>query len=263
MSILASDLDRTLLPNGKEPYEKKTYTQLKKILIHNNIELIYVTGRREVQVKQAIKQYPIPKPSYIISMVGTKIHTYSRGTFIEDTGWQKELAQQWKHILAKDIIELLKDIPEIWEQGKQSNNQFKQSYYAKVDSKKQTIKQKISRRLQKNNIPYSFTYSIDAPRNIAQIDIMPPKANKNEALLYLLKKLNVKKKEVMTSGDSGNDLAMLLGGYKSVLVANAKDVVKKEYISLAKEKRLSKKIYVAKSCYAQGILDGLAYHKFI
>lgn len=263
MKILATDLDRTLLPNGKEKYDKKTYTTFPEILKKNNISLVYVSGRRETQIKQAIKKYSIPKPEFVISMVGTKIHEYKRGKFVEVTAWQDELAKQWKNVNPNTILEVLKDIPEIWPQGKASSNLFKQSYYANVKTKRSAIKQKITRRLTKKNISFSFTYSIDAARNIAQIDIMPPRANKNEALKFLLKVLKIKKTDVMTSGDTGNDLAMLLGGYKSTLVGNAKDVVKKEYQQLAKEKRLRKKIFVANENYAAGILEGLEYHKFI
>jgi hydroxymethylpyrimidine pyrophosphatase-like HAD family hydrolase len=178
--------------------------------------------------------------------------------------WQKELAKQWKGITNEDILVKLETITEIRPQAKATSNTYKQSFLADPNIKSSVIKQKIKNKL--SSIPHSITYSVDVSRNIAQIDIMPPKANKKAALQFLLKKLMIDSSEVITSGDTGNDLSMLTGPYRSILVANAGEEVKKDYVKLAKKKGISSRIFIAKTTkekngnYAAGIVQGLEHH---
>ncbi|MGM5484128.1 MAG: HAD-IIB family hydrolase [Nanobdellota archaeon] len=264
VKILATDLDRTLLPNGNHKFDFQAYKELKKYILDNEIKVIYVSGRRLSQIKDAINNYEIPLPDFCISMVGTKIYFYNKGDFKEMNEWQDELEKQWSDVFPETISKLLSDIKEIYPQGKMTTNRFKQSFFADIKLEEEFIYNEINKRLSVKNIPYSFTYSVDVNRNIAQIDIMPPKANKLEALKYIIGIEGYNDKEVLVAGDSGNDISMLTSGMKGVLVKNAKKEVKDKLISYAEKYGIKDKIYIAKGNefngnYGAGILEGLIH----
>ncbi len=266
MKILATDLDRTLIPNGNHKKDESAYKNIKQILRDNDISVIYVTGRRKEQIISAMKKYDLPKPIFCVANVGTEIFKYSEGRLTHDKNWENELKKEWKEKSRETIKNVLKNVEEIWPQEETTSNQFKQSYYADVKEDKKQILDKIKDYLEKTSIPFEITYSIDANRNIAQIDVMPPTANKKNALSFVLKE--IKANDVIVSGDSGNDLAMLTGEWKSVLVKNAKEEVKKEYFEKTEHKKSKRYIADGKETafngnYAAGILEAMVVYGWI
>jgi hydroxymethylpyrimidine pyrophosphatase-like HAD family hydrolase len=166
----------------------------------------------------------------------------------------------------------LSDIKELWQQPSNLLHKFKQSYYIKLSDNKDRVIKKIRSRLDKHNINATIIYSIDTRRKIGLIDIIPPNASKVNALNYVLRKLKVKKNDVLYCGDSGNDISVLTSGYRSVLVKNAAFSVKDEVLRLAEQKRLLNRVYLAQGNfvepskrlklngnYVSGIIEG-AYH---
>ncbi|MBD3203144.1 HAD hydrolase family protein, partial [Candidatus Woesearchaeota archaeon] len=112
-------------------------------------------------------------------------------------------------------------------------------------------------------------YSIDETHDIGLIDILPRIATKIDALEYLREKLGFVKKEVIYSGDSGNDILPLTCGYRAIVVRNAIQDIKDKVIEIAKEKEIKDKIYIAKGkknlngYYVSGILEGLIHYNII
>ncbi|MFT4312754.1 MAG: HAD-IIB family hydrolase [Candidatus Woesearchaeota archaeon] len=262
MKIIATDLDRTLLPNGSQKKDNHIYKKLRAFLKKNNISVIYVTGRRKEQIPSVIKRYNLPHPLYCITNVGTQVYSYKNGIFQPMQNWEKELHKQWKPGFDMFVEEKLKSSKILKPQSPATKNQFKRSYLANPKISQSRIKSDVAQRLK--NIPYKLTYSIDANRNIAQIDIMPPKANKKNALQFLLKQ--IKPTDVLTAGDSGNDISMLTHTWKSVLVKNAKNNVKEEY----KKSPHPSKRYIAtgkyknsNGNYASGIIEALIHYGWI
>ena len=93
---------------------------------------------------------------------------------------------------------------------------------------------------------------------------MPKGVSKKNALNFLINELKNKNKKIIYSGDSGNDLDIFLSGYKSILVKNASDKIKKTL----KNKKL-RNIYIAKGNfkglngnYSSGIIEGAYYFNF-
>ena len=259
MKLLATDLDRTLLPNGSHAKDERVYRKLSSILKKNDIGVIYVTGKRKDQLPAVMKRYSIPKPLFCITSVGTEIYSYA-GSFKLFTAWQMQLRKQWKPETREQIKKALADVTILKPQSESTANEFKQSYIADVSVPRKKIEQSISKRV---TVPHTIIYSVDVNRNIAQIDILPKNVNKKNALAFLLK--HVSYEDVLVSGDSGNDLAMLTASWKSVLVKNAHANVKKEYL----EKK-SRKRYVATgnlACcngnYAAGIVEAMVHYGWI
>ncbi len=264
MKLLATDLDRTLLPNGSQKKDASVYAQLRSLFLQKKITIIYVTGRRKEQIQSVIQKYNLPRPLYCITNVGTQIYRYERGRYILDEGWQTVLRRKWKEGSAQSISKALTKSTLLKPQSKVTQNEFKRSFLASPTVSKTTIITEIRKTLQGIITHYDITYSIDVARNIAQIDIMPKNVNKKEALRYLLQ--SMKRVDVVVSGDSGNDLSMLQSVWKSILVKNASDSVKKAYQSKSFS---SKKRYIATGLfgingnYASGIVEGLIQYRWL
>ncbi|MGD9275832.1 MAG: HAD-IIB family hydrolase [Candidatus Pacearchaeota archaeon] len=269
--LIATDLDRTLLPNGNHKLSKGAINSFKILIKKTNkkIILIYITGRNKTLILQAIKKYNLPKPEFCISMVGSVIYKYEKNSLIEDKNWENHLKKSSKNFNSEKIISSLKDIKQLKLQPKKYLNDFKVSYYLKNKSLLKSTLKKIKLELKKNKINAKVIYSFDVNRKIGLIDVMHKNANKLSALYFLLDKLKIKKQNIVYCGDSGNDLEIFKSGIKSILVKNAsydfKEKLKKE---IKKNKKM--KIYFARGNfknlngnYVSGILEGINHYKFV
>jgi len=256
--ILATDMDRTLIPNGIQEYDGSMGI-FKNIIDKEKIPLIYVTGRNLRLIDEAISEYNLPMPDYLVAEVGTMIYEQKGGKFIVDNGWIDHIE---KVTMDWDVVRfrlLLRSVLGIYIQEEEKQNQFKLSYYIKnLGMAKQIVKdvKKIINVVCKDAV---IVYSVDETTNTGLLDILPKKATKVSGLEFLRKKFKVKKEEIVYCGDSGNDLLPLTFGYRSILVRNAIDEVKEE----VKKNCDSNKLYIAKGYknlngyYVSGIIEGL------
>lgn len=79
MKILATDLDRTLLPNGSWPPDPGAIDLFNGLTEKNDVLVVYVTGRNLNSAENAIKEYGIRYPHVLIGDVGTSIRKYGQG----------------------------------------------------------------------------------------------------------------------------------------------------------------------------------------
>ncbi len=261
MKLIATDLDRTLIPNGNSKEDKNSMNIFKSLLKKNGISLIFITGRPKYLVKDAIERYKLPEPIYCVSMVGTVIYEVKGGRFVELREWEDYLESEVKNYNQNKIKSLLKK-EGFKLQSKKYQNSFKLSYYFKDFKRAENVKSL----LRKNKIFCNVVLSHDCKRNVGLLDVLHPGASKKKAFEFLLEKLDVKKSEVVYSGDSGNDLSILKSGIKGILVKNAEIEVRK------KIKSGLCRIYIAKGNfkvpdrnvklngnYVSGIIEG-CYH---
>lgn len=266
--VIATDLDRTLIPNGKRRYSAGSMELFSRLLKENNIQLIFVTGRYRKQVEEAIKKYRLPMPDYVIGMVGTKIYQNKNGRLKEIKEWQEILDRKWNRYKREDVANMLLGIKGIREQKKIKLNDYKQSYNFSLNANIKKIIREIESELGKNGIRANVIDSIDSVRKIGYLDILPQNTSKDEALKFVLKKIKVKKGEVMYCGDSGNDLQVLTSGFKGVLVNNATD----EFKNIVKSKGRGVIYYPRgdfivrgirlNGNYVSGIIEGGYYYGF-
>ena len=90
--LLASDLDRTLLPNGPQPESARARPLLRALAARDDLILAYVSGRHLALVREAIAAFQLPEPAFIVGDVGSTI--YRRG----DRGW--EAWSRWSERIA-------------------------------------------------------------------------------------------------------------------------------------------------------------------
>jgi len=265
MSVIATDLDRTLLPDGDEDYDG-TLPVFKKITKKGRFGLIYITGRTLKQIKEAIDKYDIPWPDYILTNVGCRIYRFDKKErkFKLDKNWFEVIEKHSPDWNKREMKKALRDIKGLKLQEKTKQDKFKLSYY--VDLKKEDeILEEVEKRLKKFK-RIKTIYSVDYPEPRGLLDIMTKKGHKKGALDYILDKIKKDSREVIYCGDSGNDLSLLISKYDAVVVRNAPEKVKEE----AKKKKPNKsKLYIAKKQkklngnYVSGILQGLIHFDMI
>ena len=118
--------------------------------------------------------------------------------------------------------------------------------------------------LKENNIDASLIWSVDDPKGIGLLDVLPEHATKLHAIEFMVKELGYTLDEVVFAGDSGNDLAVMASPIHSVLVANAADDVRASAIKLAQANGHESALYLANGKhgkmngnYAAGVLEGV------
>ena len=102
---------------------------------------------------------------------------------------------------------------------------------------------------------------------IGLLDIIPARANKLQAIRFLIQQERFSEERTVFAGDSGNDLDVLTSGLQSILVKNAMDEVREKAIETLTLKHLTHRLYLPKGNfygmngnYAAGVIEGLAHY---
>jgi hypothetical protein len=151
-------------------------------------------------------------------------------------------------------------------QEEEKQNRFKVSYYTDPDLKMEVVRERISILLKAHGVSSTVIWSRDDAARCGLLDILPPKANKLQAIRFLMKQEKIPETDTVFAGDSGNDLDALTSGLQAILVKNsAADVRKAAFEELGK-KGLTDCLYIAKGGlhgmngnYAAGVVEGLVH----
>ncbi|MCS7466529.1 HAD family hydrolase [Stieleria sp. ICT_E10.1] len=263
MRILATDLDRTLLPNGKWDADESAITMFNELTEKHGTVVVYVTGRNLDLTEKAIKQYGVRYPDYLCGDVGTTIRRYENGDWHDDPGWVAHVNQSSPRWDANAIRNVVAEVDGIRQQEPEHLNPFKQSYY--VDhGKKDAVLEQVDGRV-KGKFDEVIVYSFDSQDGKGLLDFLPDSATKQTALEYVAAASGVPKGEVVFCGDSGNDIFPLTAGFLGVLVRNADEQLV-ENVRAAMQRNPELKAYFASGnfqglsgYYTSGVIEG-AYH---
>jgi len=259
-------MDRTIIPNGRQPEHPDALQQFQQLCRLPEIILVYVSGRHLQLVKQAIVDYSLPEPEYVITDVGTKIWRRTRDEWTEMTTWQDVIAKDWTGHSNAQLQQLLKDVSflALQEQSKQST--FKLSYYIPLNAEHKKVLGEVENRLIQLGVAASLVMSVDEIKQIGLLDILPLHATKLHAIEFLRQYLGYGLQEIIFAGDSGNDLQVLGSSIPSVLVANAEPAIKREALQLAEKNDCAESLYVAKhdtstlgGNYTAGVIQGIMF----
>jgi len=266
--LLCSDLDRTLIPNGAEHESRQARTVFYQLAAHPNLMLAYVTGRDKNLVKQAIGDYGLPDPEFVIGDVGTTLY-HVRGTRWQiNAAWQREIGRDWHGCGHDCITALLADLVEtdLQLQPPEKQNQYKISYFTDPSVDSQVLRDKIFGILGNNDIPANLVWSRDDAEHRGLLDILPRRANKVQAIRFLMATEKIEADHTVFAGDSGNDLDALTSGLQAILVKNAAADVRQSAIDRVNKDGRQDRLYLAKgdfyglnSNYAAGVIEGFAH----
>jgi sucrose-6F-phosphate phosphohydrolase len=263
MKILATDLDRTLLPNGHWPPDEDAIPLFNDLTRSNDVLVVYVTGRNLDLTEKAINEYGVRHPDILCGDVGTTIRKYADGQWSFDEGWVTHVKRASPRWDADAIRAAVADIDGMREQEAEHLNQFKQSYYVDHDRKDEVLAAVDAR--VKGRFDEVIVYSFDSQDGKGLLDFLPDSATKQTALEYVAEEFETPKGEVVFCGDSGNDIFPLTAGFAGVLVRNADDQLVAN-VKVAMNDNPSLKVYFAKGgfkglsgYYTSGVIEG-AYH---
>ncbi|MEP6949524.1 MAG: HAD-IIB family hydrolase [Ginsengibacter sp.] len=237
--IIISDLDGTLI-DGKKSDGLNELTQW---IADNKDKVVFgvASGRNREITQQAFADYDLPKPDILICSAGSEI--YYTEKFIPDNGWESHIEYQWKR---NELQNVLSKFPGISLQEPAAQWRFKLSYYVDNNFNGDDIAN-----LYKLLDDHKLRAKILLTEN-HYLDLLPFRASKGSAVHYLSYKWKVPLEHFITAGNSGNDIDMLKGKVKGIVVAN--------YSEEMEELRKNRLIYFTKYPLAKGVLDGIKYH---
>ncbi len=240
--LLISDFDNTLTG------DQRAIDELKIILEENFSKLGFAiaTGRHIDSTLNGLAQYDFPLPDLIISGVGAQIF-YGVG-LMEDEGWAHYVRQQWN---AAKIVYLLEEFKEFNPRYIfTSPGESRVSYYIDYDVKNDLLVEKIREILDQNDLAYHLIYS-----HGHYIDIIPYRASKGAAVDHVIGRWNLDPQQVVTAGDSANDLEMFTRDIKGIVVANFEEAL----APLQGQEHL----FFSPSPYTRGLIEGLRHFEVI
>lgn len=263
MKILATDLDRTLLPNGSWESDPEAIEMFNELTRKHGVLVVYVTGRNLKLTEEAISEFGVRPPDVLVGDVGTSIRKFDNGEWTFDDGWVSHVKRASPRWNAAAIRETVAAVNGIREQEKEHLNQFKQSYYVDHERSEGILKEVDG--LVKGRFDEVAIYSFDSLDGKGLLDFLPDSATKQTALEYVAEEYESEKKNVVFCGDSGNDIFPLTAGFSGVLVRNADEQLV-ENVKREMEKNSELKAYFAKGgfkglngYYTSGVIEG-AYH---
>lgn len=229
--ILATDLDMTLV--GDDTALKTLNGRISELRNSQRLKLVYVTGRSPILYKSLETEKGLLNPDSLITSVGTEIYQDDLSPI---SGWPP--VRNWDN---QEIDNRLDKLPDLIKQPETEQRRYKISYYLESDHKAYKHIQEILQ-----DLSVDIVYSMDK-----YLDILPRGVNKGSALLYLAELWGIPETNIITCGDSENDIELLSVG-KAIVVGNANRQLKHWATSSANQN-----IYLAKANYAAGIMEGL------
>jgi sucrose-phosphate synthase len=237
--FLITDIDGTLIDGLKTT----GLSELKQWIKNNpHVGFGLASGRNKELVKQVIDEYDLPQPHIIISSAGSEI--FYMPDFSPDKGWENHIAYQWK----RDQLEkLLTGLPKLTLQEKAAQQDFKLSYYVDKSFTQEDL-----------NSIYKFLFDNKLRAKILLtenkfLDVLPFRASKGNAVRFLSNKWRTPVEKFVTAGNSGNDIDMLKGKVKGIVVAN--------YSPELDALKESRDIYFAKKDLSEGVLEGISFYE--
>ena len=263
MQILATDLDRTLLPNGEWEADSAAIPLFNRLTSEGDILLVYVTGRSLDLTERAISEYGVRYPDVLCGDVGTTIRRYEQGRWVDDEGWTDRIHGASPRWDAEAVRSALLGVDRLREQEKEKQNTFKQSYYVHHDRFREVLDE-VEHRVG-GRFDEEIIYSFDPLSGEGLLDLLPDSATKQTALEYVADEFGVPRSDVVYCGDSGNDIFPLTAGFRGIVVRNA-DRQLVESLHRAIEEKPELVVYFARGDfmglngnYTSGVIEG-CYH---
>ncbi|PPD03815.1 MAG: haloacid dehalogenase [Methylobacter sp.] len=264
--LICTDLDRTLLPNGNQPESPGAREAFARLVSHPEVTLAYVSGRHRELVEEAIREYRLPVPDWVIGDVGTTIYRAGAEAWDHWTAWEEDIASDWRGLTANDLRPLFGDLPDLRLQEEAKQNRFKLSYYLSMRCDAEALRQEMASRLDAHDLAASLIYSVDETAATGLLDVLPARATKLHAVEFLMRHQDFDLHNTVFAGDSGNDLPVIVSRIPSVLVANADRAVVEQAQTLIGQAGNQAAFYLARGGflgmngnYCAGILEGIAY----
>lgn len=253
-SVLATDLDGTLIPLEGEPQNREDLETLAKSFQRPDRTLVFATGRSFGSLMEAIRQIPLPEPDWIVCDVGSRIMHHEDGEWKEMAAYDRHLNEITAGLARADVEAALQGIDGLSLQVPEHQTEVKISYEC-ASARLESIVAEVASRIEE--MPYTGMGSVDPFRDCGLIDVMPGPVSKAYALIWLSTHADYRPDEAIYAGDSGNDLAALAAGFRAIVVANASEGLAEKVAALQKERGIpADHLYQAQTPATSGVLEG-------
>lgn len=265
--LLATDLDRTLLPNGAQPESPLARPRFRRFVALPEVRLAYVTGRHKALVEQAMAEFELPVPDFVIGDVGTSLYEVRDHEWVQRPDWQAAITVDWGGRSHDELAAALADVTDLRLQEAAKQGPCKLSYYAAALDDPTELIAKVRTRLDATGARCNLVWSVDETTATGLLDVLPARASKLHALEFLREHLGISLDHTVFAGDSGNDMEVLESAVPSVLVANAQEIVRDQAVARAVRNGHGASLYLARGGlggmngnYSAGILEGVAHY---
>ncbi len=264
--LLATDLDRTLLPNGAQPESPLARPRFRRFVARPEVKLAYVSGRHRELVEAAIAEYDLPQPDFVIGDVGTSLYELQGDDWNQRGDWLQAIAVDWAGCGHDELAAALVGIADLRLQEAAKQGPCKLSYYAAPLTDPSALLARVRDHLAPTGARVNLVWSVDETTATGLLDVLPARASKLHALEFLREHLGISLDHTVFAGDSGNDMEVLVSNIPSVLVANAQETVRADAVARAMKHGHGPTLYLAhgglggmNGNYSAGILEGVAH----
>ncbi|MCG6157335.1 HAD-IIB family hydrolase [Rubinisphaera margarita] len=255
-AILATDLDGTLIPLENDQDNVRDLQMLRRKLQEHRVPLVYVTGRHLESVLEKQREHQLPQPEWIVCDVGTTICERSDDDTFKPLqaymDYQDTIVQEYPRDRLQAEFQSIGDLV-LQEEVKQGP--FKLSYYVNQEAMPAT-ERAISERLHADNVPWTMIASIDPFNGDGLIDLLPREVSKAHALQWWADRFGIDLSKVVFAGDSGNDYAAFISGFRAILVNNTDARIVQQVREEHERRGLTSHAYHANARATSGVLEG-------
>jgi HAD superfamily hydrolase (TIGR01484 family) len=254
-TLLASDLDGTLIPLERTPQRLAEVRELVTVL--DGLDLAYVTGRHLSLGLEGIAEVGLPRPDWFVCDVGTSVYRRSGDDYELDQSYRARMREALGGLTGPELVEALGAVDGIWLQEEEKQAEFKVSYY--TEGRHEAFVDTVRDRLIAAGASVNLVASFDPVSKRGLLDLLPENVAKDSAVHHLAKVAGVGLDSVIYAGDSGNDRAAMLSGARAIVVGNADEALKSQLSARAAEQGLTELIYFASKPYAAGVHEGILH----
>lgn len=275
--VFATDLDGTFIPLDGDNESKVALEQIRGQLATGDVPFAYVSGRHLEYIFEGIIEYGLPIPDYILCDVGTSVYEntakdLNRRDGLNNAPTQETLAASFRRsdnfdarldrIVGDTDIERVRreigDLPKFRLQEKFKQGRHKLSYYVPAESLDECTAN-VRTYLDERSLPYGIISSVDPFNGDGLVDVLPKDVSKAFALNWWGESQNYQNDEIVFCGDSGNDYAALVAGYRAVVVGNASRTLAASVLDAHEKANWNDRLYLADRSSTAGVLDGLRW----
>ncbi|WP_052042207.1 HAD-IIB family hydrolase [Paracoccus sphaerophysae] len=232
-TLLVCDIDGTL--TGDRAAARRFRDRIEA---DPSLAFAVATGRSVSEARRILADWDLPEPEALITSAGSEIYRRDpAGRMVEDHDYTCRSRDGFD---PKAITAALDGLPGLHWQAAIEQRAGKLGFVGPP-----ALAAAIRARLAAAGLPATVVHS-----HGTLIDVMAAGADKGHAVAWLAARLGFDDDAVIVAGDSGNDLAMLDGRWRAVLVGDDPDL---------RSLRPGPRRHRARAAHAAGVLEGLAY----